>query len=226
MDLPPRKIRFLLVNGVSEQEAKAANYFIYAHVCHAGMYIGMSNDPVKRWQEHYSNAFNTGYRDYDDDFRKAIRGWKQNFKHYILATANFETRARKLEASAIHFYPCNLNMRNEIESERIDYNFRSLESQVVLPYILEKRGGSAQKNRMTDRDRVAVVGVVYKEFGRKRLKVIAGQAFPEGMNISCDKTELENFNYGDHVRIKVSETSRSGTKFLKAANTASLTLVK
>jgi hypothetical protein len=50
MDLPAPKIRFLLANGLNESDVKNASYFVYAHICRAGMYVGLSKDPVKRWQ--------------------------------------------------------------------------------------------------------------------------------------------------------------------------------
>jgi len=96
MNLHPSKIRFLLVNGLLESDVKNADFFVYAHVCNDGMYVGMTNDPVKRWQQH----------------------------------------------------------------------------------------------------------------------------FKEGLKISCSKKELDKFEFGSKVRIKVSEISREGTTFLKAANTA------
>lgn len=223
MDLPPPKIRFLLVNGLTELDVKKAEYVIYAHICNAGMYIGSSKDPVKRWQEHFSNAFNENYRDYDDDFRIAIRSWKHSFKHYILAVAKSEKSAKNQEASAIKFYPSNLNMKNEsINSDR-DYGFRIIENQIAAPIILSKKTNKKQGDTRTDKDRVTVVGVVYKDQGRKRLKTVNGQPFEEGMNISCSKKALAEFEYGCKVKIKVSKMAREGTDFLKAANTASIT---
>jgi predicted GIY-YIG superfamily endonuclease len=225
MKLPEPKIRFQLANGLNEAEVKSAKFYIYAHECKSGMYIGVTNDPVKRWQEHFSNAFNEGYRDYDDDFRVAIRGWKHSFEHYILAIANFEKASKKKEAEAIRFYSPNLNMRNEISEGNNDYGYRPLKDQILSALILEKKSSNRQSDAISDKDRVSVVGLVYKDQGRKRLKPIDNQAFPEGMNISCCKKELDNFGFESKVRIKVSQTEREGKKFLKAANSASINLV-
>jgi predicted GIY-YIG superfamily endonuclease len=225
MDLPPPKIRFLLANGLKESDVRNAPYFIYAHVCRAGMYVGLSKDPVKRWQEHFSNAFNEGYRDYDDDFRVAIRGWKHNFKHYILAVSKFEKGAKNKEASAIDFYPCNLNMKNEVNDSDRDFGFRKIEGQIFTPIMLSKKTNKKQGDSRTDKDRVSVVGIVYKGLGRKRLKSIAGQPFNEGLSISCNKKELEKFDYGSKVRLKVSKMSREGKDYLKAPDSAVITKV-
>lgn len=225
MNLPPPKIRFHLVNGVTESAVKNAEYVIYAHKCKTGMYIGLSKDPVKRWQEHFSNAFNEGYRDYDDDFRVAIRSWKHSFEHYILAVAKFEKDAKNKEAAAIQFYSSNLNMKNEINNSDRYFGFRKFENQIAIPIVLSKKMNKKQGDARTDKDRVTVVGVVYKEQGRKRLKTVAGQAFKEGMNISCSKKALDEFDYGCKVKIKVSKMAREGTEFLKAANTALITKV-
>jgi len=91
---------------------------------------------------------------------------------------------------------------------------------------LEKKSRARQSNAISDKDRLFVVGLVYKNQGRKRLKIVSDQPFPEGMKISCSKDELDSFEYGSKVRIKVAEVSREGTKFLKAANTASIVLVE
>ncbi len=225
MNLPPPKIRFLLVNGLTEDDLKNAKYYIYAHICRSGMYIGVSKDPVKRWQEHFSNAFNEGYRDHDDDFRVAIRGWNHSFKHYILAVDSKEESAKKKEASAINFYPCNLNMKNELDDPKVKSIFRVIENQIPVPIILSKKKNKKQGDSKSDKDRINVVGIVYKEFGRKRLKTIDEQPFKKGMKISCSKKELDKFEFGSKVTIKVSKMNREGSDFLKAANTALITKV-
>ena len=225
MDLPASKIRFLLANGITESAVKSSNFVVYGHECNDGLYIGFTNDPVKRWQEHYSNAFNKGYRDYDDLFRQAIRAWRHNFKHYILAVAKSEDMAKIKEASAIQFYAPALNMKIEKCSSDRDFGFRRINGQIFVPSILSKKAKTKQGNARSDKDRVTVVGIVYRDLGRKRLKTIDGQPFPEGLKISCSKTELDKFEYGTKVKVKVSKMSREGTAFLKAATTALLTKV-
>lgn len=204
MDLPASKIRFLLANGITESDVKNSQVFVYAHECNDGLYVGLTNDPVKRWQEHFSNAFNEGYRDHDDLFRQAIRAWRHNFKHYILAVAKSENVGKVKEASAIQFYAPTLNMKIEKCSSDRDFGFRRIEGQICVPCTLSKKAKTKQGNTRSDKDRVTVVGIVYREMGRKRLKVIDGQPFPEGLKISCSKKELDKFEYGSKVQVKVS----------------------
>lgn len=71
--------------------------------------------------------------------------------------------------------------------------------------------------------RIPVVGEIYVEFGRKRVRSISGQPFPAGLNIECDRKERIKFNPGDRVRIKVSMSEKAnGTQYLTAAKTAKL----
>jgi len=179
MTLPPSRIRFLLLNNLTEPEVKRAEYVVYAHKCKEGIYVGKSNDPVKRWHEHYSNAFNKDYRNYDDKFRKAIRCWKHSFEHYILATAKFEKPAEKKEAFCISFYNAKLNMKNESMDISRDYGFKAIEEQIAKPCVLEKRKNRNQGFARVESDRVSVTGLVYKNQGRKRLKTIKDQILRE-----------------------------------------------
>ncbi|WP_374972340.1 GIY-YIG nuclease family protein [Spongiibacter marinus] len=221
----PSKVRFELVNGLTEREVKSAAYFIYAHKCTAGTYVGMSQDPVKRWQEHVSDAFNSHSHNADDKFREAIRGFRDTFKHYILAIATFEKAARNKEAAAIEFYSENLNMKAEAVSHR-DYGFKSIDSQISLPIVLEKKGKSGTSFSRQDSERIAVVAEVFEEFGRKRLKCIGGQPFEKGLLIECSREERAKLQVGDRVKVKVQISEKRGKKYLVAARSATLTKVE
>lgn len=61
--MQPHVMKFWLLNGVTDLDIKINEYVIYGHCCKEGLYIGMSNDPVKRGQEHWSEAFNPHSRD-------------------------------------------------------------------------------------------------------------------------------------------------------------------
>ncbi len=224
MNIPP-KIRFELINGLTEREVKSAAYLIYAHKCAAGTYVGMSQDPVKRWQEHVSDAFNLHSHNSDDKFRGAIRGFRYSFKHYILAIATFEKSARSKEAAAIEFYSENLNMKAEAVAER-DYGFKPIGSQISLPIILEKKGKSGASYSRQDSERIAIVAEVFEEFGRKRLKCVGGQPFEKGLLVECSREERAKLQVGDRVKVKVQLSEKRGKKYLVAARSATLTKVE
>ena len=83
MNIAP-ELRFELVNGLSEKDVKSNQYVIYAHLCSGGIYVGLTQDPIKRWQEHVSDSQNQDSHNYDDKFREAIRRCGHNkFKHFI-----------------------------------------------------------------------------------------------------------------------------------------------
>jgi hypothetical protein len=52
------RMRFEILNRISEADVIRAHYLIYAHKCIQGVYIGFASDPVKRWQEHFADAQN------------------------------------------------------------------------------------------------------------------------------------------------------------------------
>jgi hypothetical protein len=223
----PSTIRFELMNGIAEKDVKGSKFVIYAHLCSKGIYIGMTEDPVKRWQQHISDSFNTGSQYYDDKFREAIRecGVGQ-FKHYILAIANYEEAAKKKEAVAISYYKANLNMKREPYNECRDYGYRILEGQIGKAVILEKKSREGTFVSRDDSFRETIIAEIYMEFGRKRLRCIKGQPFPAGLKIECSKEERERFNDGDKVRVNVARSEKQGKTYLVAAKTSRLILVK
>lgn len=224
----PRKVRFTLINNLNEKEVKNSKYVIYAHACSDGVYVGMTSDPIKRWQEHISDAFNEGSRNYNDNFRIAIRRCGRNFSHYILAVAGFEKAAKKIEAAAIQFYGDRLNMKNEVvETISSDsYRFSQIGKQIGQTITLEKKPTGKQSYARGDSERQSVIAEIYQEHGRKRLRVIEGQPFRKGMNIRCDTLERKKFKLGDKVRIKVAISKNGDTEFLDAAKTSIPVLVK
>lgn len=221
------ELRFELVNGISEKDVKDNQYVIYAHLCKEGIYVGMTQDPVKRWQEHVSDSLNQDSHNFDDKFREAIRRCGQNkFKHYILAVANFEKSAKNKEASAIKFYGKNLNMKIETESNSRDYGFRPLVSQIGVNIILKKKSREGAFYSRGDNSRKTITAEIYIEGGRKRLRSISGQVFPAGLNIECSRDERAKFNVGDKVRVNVALSEKKGKQYLVAGKTSMLTAVK
>jgi len=222
----PSKLRFTLINNLNGNEVINSKYVIYAHKCNDGVYVGLTNDPVKRWQEHLSDAFNEGSRNYDDNFREAIRRCGRRFDHYIVAVAAFENAAKKIEAAAIQFYSDRLNMKNEAVDISNSYQFNPIGKQIGKMITLEKKSSGRQTYAREDSERQSVVAEIYEEYGRKRLRVIDGQPFRKGMNIRCDTKEREKFNIGDKVRIKVAVSKRGETEFLEAAKTSIPVLIE
>lgn len=224
----PAKVRFILLNGLTKESINKAKYYIYAHKCISGTYVGMTTDPVKRLQQHFKEAFNEGSNYYNDKFKVAIRTNRNNFKHYIVAVAGSEEIAKNKECSAIQFYSENLNMRVEKSSGQRDYNFNKINDISGTSLVLDKNKSKQSENVKSNSDRSTVIGEIYLEQGRKRVKTIEGQAFPKGMNIACARDERAKFNVGDKVRVNVAITKGKVREkdFLRAANTSKLILVK
>lgn len=213
------EIRFYLANGLTPESVKNANYVIYAHKCLRGLYIGYTEDPVRRWKEHERSALQKDDRNYKNAFKEAIRAFPQGFKHYILATASNETCAKKKESSAIKFYKPELNTKADYIASERDYDFRELESGILLSCVFKQKRKVQENNSRSDRDRVTVDAIVYKQGDRKRLKTIRAEPFKRVMNIACNKSALDNVEAGTVVQVKVSETAERAQKgYLRAAN--------
>jgi predicted GIY-YIG superfamily endonuclease len=222
----PAKVRFLLLNGLTKESVNKAKYYIYAHKCISGTYVGMTTDPVKRLQQHFKEAFNDGSNYFNDEFKIAIRKNRWDFKHYIVAIANTEEIAKSKEASAIGFYSDKLNMRIEKTHIGRDYKFEEINEISGRAMMLEKKTTKKPQNTKSDSDRKTVIGEIYMEQGRKRVRTIEGQHYPKGMNIGCPRDDRARFNIGDKVRVNVSLSKKGNKEFLRAANTTKLILVK
>jgi len=222
------KIKFFLVNGVSKKDVSSNKYVIYAHLCKSGVYVGVTNNPVKRWQEHVSDALNKDSHNYKDKFRESIRTLGSNtFKHYILAVSNSLEAAKSIEASAIRYYGKNLNTRNEIEINNEDYDFSPLQNQIGTSLLLDKKGRTGATYSRDDSARRTITGEIYIENGRKRVRSIQGQPFPAGLNIECSRNEREKYNPGDKVRVNVAISEKSdGKQYLVAGKTSPLNPVR
>lgn len=220
------RMRFELVNGVSKNDIESNKFKIYLHKCPDGIYVGVTEDPVRRWQEHYYEAMQEGNPNYNEPVKRAIRKYGQNFTHYIVAVASFERASRKKEAEAIEFYGANLNARPEaIEGER-HCSFKSLESQVSTAIMLEKTGREGAHYSRSDEQRKPVKARVVYDRGRKRLVSVSNSNFPSGLLVECSRSEREKLVVGDIVVVDVALSSKpNGTKYLVAAKTATLKTV-
>lgn len=217
------RIRFELLNGISESQVLSGSFIIYAHSCRNGIYVGQSADPVKRWHEHINEANNIHSTYYNDPLKVAIRECgHEGFLHYIFAVANYENGARKKEAIAIKFYRAALNSRSEpIESYDFS-NFKPIAGQVSTVVFLDKRLKSNDSGIRTDKDRKTVTAEVYMEFGRKRLRSVGCENFPSGLKVECSRDARSELEVGSKVKIKVADAEKRGTRYLVAANSAQI----
>lgn len=219
MNAPSRQ-RFEAINGITENEAKTSEFVIYAHKCSKGIYVGMAEDPVRRWQEHVLEASNKHSHHYDEQLKIAIRQCGTAFKHYIVDVAKFEKAARRKEAAAIEYYSANLNTKVEKITGDHLYKFRPIDDQIGVPVFLDKKGKTGSSYSQSDADRTLIIAEIYMDGGRKRVRCTRNQPFEAGLRVSCDKEDRERFNVGDKVHIKVA-LSKAGD-FLVPAKTSLL----
>ncbi len=78
------------------------------------------------------------------------------------------------------------------------------------------------KSVLENQDQQEVIAEVISDKGRKRLRVIAGQAFEQGLMVSVSRSERERFDYGDKVKVFASKAYRRGTAFLQVSPKAEL----
>lgn len=200
--MQPHVMKFWLLNGVTDLDIKINEYVIYGHCCKEGLYIGMSNDPVKRGQEHWSEAFNPHSRDYFHEFKAAIRESRGNFEHLILQVANTKNSAKNREAEAIYYYAPSLNMKAEFNFSNDHFGYKPIDKQTPKHILLfTRRESFGSWYSRSDGDRTAVIAEIYSEKGRKRLRTIRGQYYPAGLNIECSSAERDKFNNGDLVKV-------------------------
>jgi hypothetical protein len=182
-------MRFEAINGVTENEVKTSQFFIYAHKCSKGIYVGMAEDPVRRWQEHVQDANNKHSHHYDEKFKIAIRQCGTAFQHYILDIAKFEKAARRKEAAAIEYYEANLNIKDEKVTGDHVYRFRPIDDQISVPVFLDKKGTTGSWVSQSDADRTLIVAEIVEEGGRKRVRCTHNQPFKAGLRVECDKED-------------------------------------
>lgn len=218
----PKCLRFELINGLSKSHLDSNPFKIYLHKCQDGVYVGVSEDPVRRWQEHWIDAHTQESPNYNDKIKRAIRKYRDNFDHYIVAVSKFEKSSRNKEAEAIRYYEANLNVRPEVNLTNHDFGYKPIDDQISLVVILEKNKIEGSHYSREDKSRIPVTAKVIFEGNRKRLISIDNPNFPSGLMIECSRSEREKFEVGDIVSINVALSEKNGKKYLAAAKTGTV----
>jgi hypothetical protein len=222
----PSNLRFELVNGIRKVDVESNKFKIYLHKCPDGIYVGVSDDPVRRWQEHCLSSSQEESPNYKEPLKKAIRKYGQNFSHYIVAVAAFEKSSRNKEAEAINYYSANLNVRPEVSDGKNKPEYKPLESQIPIVMVLSKSGREGANYSRGDDQRKPVRAQVIFDSGRKRVVSVENNNFPKGLFIQCSRSEKNKLSVGDVVTVNVAVSKRAdGSKYLVAAKTATLVKV-
>lgn len=214
-------LNVILLNNVTLTNLRKDKYVIYLHECINGLYVGQSDDMVRRWRQHNEAAFNQNHRDHHQKFKIYIRNF--GFKHYIIATAKTESEALEKEADAIQFYHANLNSKNEKRSGKYTDSFKPLSLQLIALKTVIQQKGTTQSFAHTDNDRETIIAKIIFDKGRKRVISVSGP-FGPGLFVECAKSEREKFMAGDLVKIKVTKSNfkRGHNHYLIAAKTSLL----
>lgn len=212
-----REVEFEIYNVGKRTRVAHHEFKIYAHVLGSKMYIGYSNDPVQRWQDHVGDAFNSNCPNYDSRFKRAIRAHAGSVRHLILAVANDEGLAMRKEAEAIRFYKPSLNTGATVSSDIKKFGYKCLKSQCPRIVILEKKPRSSASRARDDDERLPAIAEIYIGRNRKRLRSIENEYFEAGLHIECARSDREMFEVGDLVSVDVAVSYKpSGTKYLVA----------
>jgi hypothetical protein len=82
-------------------------WYVYRHCSKTTdkSYIGVSDNPVRRWKEHVSHALRIGACGYDTKFKRAIRKYgSYDFVHEVLASSSDQESAKTLEVVCVGEY--------------------------------------------------------------------------------------------------------------------------
>ncbi|MBD9354811.1 hypothetical protein [Methylomonas albis] len=104
----------------------------------------------------------------------------------------------------------NLNVKTEVSKTHRDFDFSPFEKQIGINIDLEKRKSEGATVSRDDSQRQTVIGEIYIGEGRKRVRTIAGQPFPAGMNIEYSRSERDRFEVGNKVRVNVAFAENLG----------------
>lgn len=222
-----QRLIFETYNGIEPNEIEESEYVIYGHSIDGKMYIGFSNDPVKRWIEHFQDAMNGCSPNFDTLLKSAIRRTSfANIRHLVLAVADNERLARRKEAEAIRFYKSRLNSGATLSTDHGSFGLKRFSGQSPSFVKVFKRQNPGSWRSRTDLDRVPALAEIIWERNRKRLMTVENEFFDEGYRIECSRAEREQFEVGTIVEVEVAESvKKSGGVYLVAKKNDALVRV-
>lgn len=222
-----KRLIFEVYNGIGPRDLQKSEYVIYAHAIDDEMYIGFSNDPVKRWVEHFQDAMSECSPNFDTLLKSAIRGTRfSNIRHLVLAVADTERLARRKEAEAIRFYKPRLNSGATLSTDHGEFGLKRLSGQSPTLVKVFKRQNPGTWRSRTDMDRVPALAEIIWERNRKRLMTVENEFFDAGYRVECSRAEREKFEVGAIVEVEVAESvKRSGGVYLVARKSDALVRV-
>lgn len=218
-----RSLSFDVYNGVTPISIRSCRFIVYAHQIGQAMYIGYSFDPVQRWNQHVSDAYDSYSPNHGSIFKAAIRSHgTKSFRHLILEVARSEEMARRKEAEAVRFYRPSLNEGATIGVGIKKRRLRTLYEQEAYSFRLEKTKIIGSWKARSDADRSIAIAEVRIERRRKRLVSLRNQNFEAGLRIECSRAEREAFNEGDVVCLLVAESTRHERRYLVARKSSGI----
>ena len=92
--------------------------YMYKNKINGHMYIGLTNNPDRRYRDHASASFNEKNKDYNNSIHKAIRKYGLDNFDFIILKSNIETleEAKVEEQKAISFYNTYLDREHYNET--------------------------------------------------------------------------------------------------------------
>lgn len=120
------------------------------------IYIGSTNDIVRRWREHKSHAFNSNCSDYNYPLQQALRKYGLDNFSFEVIQDNFLTRydAEEFEAKMINYYKSDqhegYNQTNITHNGLTDENIRNKLKKKVIAINIENNDEKIIFNSITE----------------------------------------------------------------------------
>lgn len=188
------------LNNITEAQIKQAKFFVYGYLFDKEkFYVGMTNDLVTRYDEHYRGAYNSSDRGCNCNVKSAF---KANVpKVYLIGVAETKKECQNLEAQAISFYSKgNLNHRQETHKiTDKKYSFNRL-VHMSIEFTAKKNKDKSQMNQYKAKDREKLLCKIVGTPQRKRVQCIEGKH--KGLFVSCSKKERELHELGAKVYVR------------------------
>ncbi|HAU4894890.1 putative GIY-YIG superfamily endonuclease [Aeromonas hydrophila] len=198
-------VKVHILNNITETQVKQAKFFVYGYLFDKEkFYVGMTNDLVTRYDEHYRGAYNSSDRGCNYDVKSAFKANEP--KVYLIGVAETKEECQNLEAQAIYFYSKgNLNHRQETHkiTDKKYYFNRSVH--MSIEFTAKKNKDKSQMNQYKAKDREKLLCKIVGTPQRKRVQCIEGKH--KGLFVSCSKKEREIHEVGAKVYIRATINS-------------------